>query len=270
MSLSMRMFGIPGRYATGSECFTPSLTRHLSSFTGARTSWVNSCITCEGSTLTGTGEISTIRDRIAGTFEVGRVKDFQIQALDGVVDPHDRHVHGAALACAADVLLTFNVRDFPGGVHYDVMTPDEFLVLVDDAAPMVCDRPPLSRPPIGADVAARLISRSGYGPQGVLALPRACWLTCAQQLCLRDSERDTLNASAGRDQVKAANWPSELASKRLAATTARPRACRMRGHQRSCLPVMTTPARRTPSTCAHSGLPWPSPITRRCVGWSVR
>lgn len=83
------------------------------------------------------GKISTIRDRIAGTFEIGRVKDFEIQALDGVVDPHDRHVHGAALACGADILLTFNVRDFLGVDQYDVMTPDEFLVLVDDAAPRV-------------------------------------------------------------------------------------------------------------------------------------
>lgn len=80
-------------------------------------------------------KIATLRDRIAGTFEVGRVTDFEVVAVDGVTDEHDLHVHAAAVSCAADIVLTNNVRDFVGVEDYDVLTPDELFVLVDDSAP---------------------------------------------------------------------------------------------------------------------------------------
>lgn len=52
-------------------------------------------------------------------------------------DVDDHHVHAAALASRADKLMTANGRHFPeaDGLPYEVYTPDEFLVLVDDSAP---------------------------------------------------------------------------------------------------------------------------------------
>lgn len=80
-------------------------------------------------------KIATFRDRIAGTFEVGRVTDFEVAAVDSVTDEHDLHVHAAAVSCSTDIVLTSNVRDFVGVEDYDVLTPDELFVLVDDSAP---------------------------------------------------------------------------------------------------------------------------------------
>lgn len=77
------------------------------------------------------------RDRIARAFEVGRVDDFQVGDDKGK-DALDAHVHAAAVACRADILLTTNVADFvwyENESPYEVLTPDEFLVLVDEAAP---------------------------------------------------------------------------------------------------------------------------------------
>lgn len=47
-------------------------------------------------------------------------------------------MHAAAVACRADVLLTTNLDDFTWDENtspYDLMDPDGFLVLLDDAAP---------------------------------------------------------------------------------------------------------------------------------------
>lgn len=79
-----------------------------------------------------------IHDRIAETFEVGRVDDYILDGSYKGKDPDDAHVHAAALACQADILLTYNTPDFVwdgSNAHYDVMTPDDFFVLVDDSAP---------------------------------------------------------------------------------------------------------------------------------------
>lgn len=84
------------------------------------------------------GRITGIRDRIARTFEVGRVDNFQLCDDYLGKDPFDAHVHAAALACQADLLLTTNAADFAWDDNespYEVVSPDEFLVLVDDAAP---------------------------------------------------------------------------------------------------------------------------------------
>lgn len=81
--------------------------------------------------------ISSIRDRLTGVFENGRVADFPVGQLDEVSDPHDLHVHAAALSCDADILLTNNIKDFSSVQHYDVMAPDEFFCLIDDSLPHV-------------------------------------------------------------------------------------------------------------------------------------
>lgn len=82
--------------------------------------------------------ITRVRDLVAATFEAGRVDDFTIDGSYAGGDIHDAHVHAAAVACGADVLVTFDVGDFSWDDNvstYEVMHPDEFLVLVDDASP---------------------------------------------------------------------------------------------------------------------------------------
>ena len=82
--------------------------------------------------------ITGIRDRLAGTFEAGRVERFEIDATYRGRDTGDAHVHAAALACRADVLITCNADDFTWDENtssYEVMHPDHFLVLVDDSSP---------------------------------------------------------------------------------------------------------------------------------------
>lgn len=82
--------------------------------------------------------VTRIRDLLAGTFEVGRVDDFTVDETYRGKDPHDAHVHAAAVACGADVLVTLDARDFVWDENtspYELMFPDDFLILVDDSAP---------------------------------------------------------------------------------------------------------------------------------------
>ncbi|MGH9759256.1 MAG: PIN domain-containing protein [Blastocatellia bacterium] len=65
--------------------------------------------------------------------------------IDGLVlpDPNDRHVLAAAVHARANVILTFNLRDFPKGVlsAYGITAqhPDEFLsVLLEADSEAVC------------------------------------------------------------------------------------------------------------------------------------
>ena len=86
------------------------------------------------------GRITQLRDRLAGTFEAGRVDEYRIDATFRGRDAGDTHVHAAALACQADALVTCNVRDFVWDENtspYDLLHPDDFLVLVDDADPLL-------------------------------------------------------------------------------------------------------------------------------------
>lgn len=89
-------------------------------------------------------KIAAIRDRIAQTFEDGRVTDFIVDGSYVGPDPRDAHVHAASLACRADYLITENGRDFPqssaDSLDYEVLSPDEFFVLVDEVAPRLVDR----------------------------------------------------------------------------------------------------------------------------------
>ena len=69
---------------------------------------------------------------MTGAFEDVRVEDYEplIEAMTN--HPKDRHVLAAAVRCEAQVIVTFNVKDFgsdsvkPHGL--DVLTPDAFLV----------------------------------------------------------------------------------------------------------------------------------------------
>jgi predicted nucleic acid-binding protein len=58
-------------------------------------------------------------------------------------DPDDRHVLAAAIRASADVIVTFNLTDFPGEAlaRFDIEAqhPDDFLVYLLDLAPgVVC------------------------------------------------------------------------------------------------------------------------------------
>jgi len=82
-----------------------------------------------------------------------RVRDLMNLAIpDGIVtgyedwieslavpDPDDRHVLAAAIHADAEVIVTFNLKDFPAvalaGHSIEAMHPDEFLVSLFDAAP---------------------------------------------------------------------------------------------------------------------------------------
>jgi len=86
------------------------------------------------------GQIARFRERLEETFEVGHVRDYAVDTSYAGPDPDDAHVHAAAAACQADYLLTCNVRHFRTGADelpYEVVSPDEFFVLVDDVAPRV-------------------------------------------------------------------------------------------------------------------------------------
>lgn len=54
-------------------------------------------------------------------------------------DPDDRHVLAAAIRANAEVIVTFNLKDFPAGVlashNIEALHPDEFLMSLFDAAP---------------------------------------------------------------------------------------------------------------------------------------
>lgn len=82
--------------------------------------------------------ITGIRDRLAGTFELGRVDHYTIDPSYGGPDPHDAHVHAAALSGRADYLVTFNIQDFQwvgDSSPFEVMHPDTCLQLVNDSHP---------------------------------------------------------------------------------------------------------------------------------------
>lgn len=86
------------------------------------------------------GRITGIRDRLASTFEVGRVGDFKIDGSYLGRDPGDAHVHAAAVACGAQYLVTCNTKDFHWDQDesaYDVLHPDDFLMLVAETTPTV-------------------------------------------------------------------------------------------------------------------------------------
>ena len=82
--------------------------------------------------------------------QMGHVKEQILASLDEIVpdfdpsipyagkDPNDRHVHAAAVAARADILLTSDrgLLEMPDqdDLPYEVYAPDDFFLLVDDSA----------------------------------------------------------------------------------------------------------------------------------------
>lgn len=86
------------------------------------------------------GVITTIRDHVAGSLEGGRIDDFVIDGSFPGSDPHDQHVHAAAIAGGVTYLITEDGGFTSPGLDldslpYEVHSPDSFLILVDDSAP---------------------------------------------------------------------------------------------------------------------------------------
>lgn len=86
------------------------------------------------------GSMTRIRDKITEILSNGRISDFVIDDSFPGEDPKDRHVHAAAITGQVDYLITadggftspsINLDELP----YEVHTPDEFFLLVDDSAP---------------------------------------------------------------------------------------------------------------------------------------
>jgi len=94
-------------------------------------------------------------------------------------DPDDRHVLAAAIRAGAEVIVTCNVKDFPGEilVRYDIETihPDDFLVgLFDRASGAVCaavkrQRESLRNPPKTVEELFTTLEKLGL-PQAVARL----------------------------------------------------------------------------------------------------
>ncbi len=74
-------------------------------------------------------------------------------------DPNDRHVLAAALACVADVIVTFNLRDFPAAVlqpfGVTALTPDDFVCRLMDSGIVTAaaaeQRAAMTRPALSVD-----------------------------------------------------------------------------------------------------------------------
>jgi predicted nucleic acid-binding protein len=86
-------------------------------------------------------------------------------------DPDDRHVLAAAIYCGANVIVTFNLKDFPESVlvphGIEAIHPDEFLMRMLQAdAETVCSviqeqRAQLTKPPVDAEAFLARLVRQG-------------------------------------------------------------------------------------------------------------
>ncbi|GHE00488.1 hypothetical protein U879_12620 [Defluviimonas sp. 20V17] len=86
------------------------------------------------------GEIAALRVRFPGA-EVVAAPGLERRLY--LPDPDDVHVLGAAIAGNADLIVTFNARDFPRATlaeeGLDRRDPDQFLLALHEAAPDAVD-----------------------------------------------------------------------------------------------------------------------------------
>ena len=96
-------------------------------------------------------------------------------------DPNDRHVLAAALGCVADVIVTFNRRDFPPSVlspfGVSAETPDDFLLSLMDSGIVVSaaaeHRASLTRPALSVTEYLDALRRNGlHSSASALAIDR--------------------------------------------------------------------------------------------------
>lgn len=94
-------------------------------------------------------------------------------------DPDDRHVLAAAIKGRADLIVTFNLKDFPeavlDGFGIEAQHPDEFITnLINLNAAAVCEavanqRRALRNPPVNADQLLITLEKQGL-PQSIARL----------------------------------------------------------------------------------------------------
>lgn len=106
-------------------------------------------------------QVERVRDLMNAHVEDSIVTEFE-RLISRLVlpDPNDRHVLAAAIKCHADLILTYNLKDFPDQVlkPYGVRAihPDEFLLShLQDAPLVVCasanrQRSSLKNPPMSS------------------------------------------------------------------------------------------------------------------------
>lgn len=91
---------------------------------------------------TASDSVSTgVRDRIVNVLPDGRISGYTIDDAREYRDRKDAHVHAAATHGNVDLLLTNNIKDFTtddlDNLPYELITADDFLILIDDSAPRV-------------------------------------------------------------------------------------------------------------------------------------
>lgn len=99
-------------------------------------------------------------------------------------DPKDRHVLAAAIRCNADVIVTFNLKDFPENYlalyGVEAQHPDEFIVHLFDLQPaVICQaaeqvRSRLKNPPKTPDEYLETLLRQGL-PQSTTTMREFCY-----------------------------------------------------------------------------------------------
>ena len=113
------------------------------------------------------------------------VRDYLVTGYEDLIpalnlpDPDDRHVLAAAIRAGADVIVTYNLHDFPDAAlapyGIDAQHPDEFVAHLVDLAPQsVCiagkrQRQSLRRPSATVQEFLTTLERQGL-PQAVAAL----------------------------------------------------------------------------------------------------
>lgn len=85
------------------------------------------------------GQISRIRDALVRNLDE-LIEDFPIRDDLAGIDPNDIHVHSAAVAGNANMLITsdgdfLELQGDSVELPYEIWSADEFFVLVDDSAP---------------------------------------------------------------------------------------------------------------------------------------
>lgn len=78
-----------------------------------------------------------MRRKLEKAFTGGQITGYQVDPAIKYPDIGDAHVHAAAVHGAVDTVVTANGKDLPttDDLNYEIYPPDDFLVLVDDAAP---------------------------------------------------------------------------------------------------------------------------------------
>lgn len=89
--------------------------------------------------------IVSLREKIVSSFDEV-LSGFQGNLPNPTNDPNDQHVHCAAVASGAEILLTLDSGFVKLEAHslddlsYEVMTPDSLFVLIDDSASRIVRR----------------------------------------------------------------------------------------------------------------------------------